>query len=147
MRGNVSSYLAGLLFGAGIMLSGMADPANVLGFFDVFGAWNPTLGFVMAGGLMVSFVGYRYCMSRPGPVCAAVYQIPSRQDVDRRLVAGAALFGIGWGMAGYCPGPAMIAAGGGFTEAASFTAAMAVGMLAWRMVEQSLDRSRAAQAA
>lgn len=136
MRAIVTAYAAGLLFGGGIILSGMVDPANVLGFFDVFGAWNPTLAFVMAGGLAVSLVGYRYCMTRPEPVCAAVYQIPSRQDVDRRLLGGAAIFGLGWGLAGYCPGPALIAAGSGLAEAAVFSVAMAVGMLAWRVVER-----------
>lgn len=137
MRGLITSYAAGLLFGGGIILSGMVDPANVLGFFDVFGAWNPTLAFVMAGGLGVSLIGYRFCMTCSGPVCAAVYQIPARQDVDRRLVGGAAIFGLGWGLAGYCPGPALIAAGSGFVEAAAFSVAMAVGMLAWRLVERS----------
>lgn len=146
MRQLLSSFAAGLIFGAGLLVSGMADPANVLGFFDVFGTWNPTLAFVMAGGLSVTALGYRWCLKRSGPLCAAAYQIPTKQTIDMRLLAGAALFGIGWGLAGYCPGPALAASAGGLAEAALFSAAMLAGMLAWRLVEQSLDFRRTAAA-
>lgn len=134
MRALISAFAAGLLFGGGLLLSGMADPANVLGFFDVAGAWNPTLAFVMAGGLGVTLVGYRLTLKRPAPLCGDKFQVPTSKIIDARLIGGAALFGLGWGIAGYCPGPAVVAAAGGFTEAAIFTAAMVGGMAAWKFV-------------
>lgn len=144
MRPMISSYMAGLLFGAGLLLSGMAEPANVLGFFDVLGAWNPSLAFVMAGGLGVTALGYRWCLQRPRPVCAQVFQVPTQSEIDARLLTGAAIFGLGWGLAGYCPGPAIAAAGGGFVEAALFTVTMLAGMLAWKLMEQGLESRRVA---
>lgn len=135
MRALVTAFAAGLLFGAGLLLSGMADPANVLGFFDVAGQWNPTLAFVMAGGLGVTLIGYRLTLARPKPACEDKFQVPTSKVIDARLIGGAALFGLGWGIAGYCPGPAFVAAGGGFVEAAVFTAAMLAGMAGWRFVQ------------
>ncbi|HTH17847.1 MAG TPA: DUF6691 family protein [Magnetospirillum sp.] len=129
----VSAFASGLLFGVGLILSGMADPAIVLGFFDVAGSWNPTLAFVMAGGLATTFVGYRLVLKRKAPLCAEAFQLPTSQVIDGRLVGGAVLFGLGWGVAGYCPGPALVAAMGGFTEAVTFTAAMTAGMAAWSL--------------
>lgn len=134
MRAIFTAFVAGLLFGAGLLLSGMADPANVLGFFDVAGQWNPTLAFVMAGGLGVTLIGYQVALRRAAPLCGDKFQLPSGKAIDARLVGGAALFGLGWGIAGYCSGPAIVAAGGGFTEAAIFTAAMVGGMGAWKFV-------------
>jgi uncharacterized membrane protein YedE/YeeE len=139
MRQSISSYVAGLLFGIGLLVSGMANPATVLGFFDVAGLWNPTLALVMAGGLSVTALGYRWCLKRSGPLCAATYQLPGGTQVDARLMLGSALFGLGWGLAGYCPGPAVLAAAGGLTEAALFSAAMLGGMLAWKLVDQVRD--------
>lgn len=135
MRAVVSAFAAGLLFGGGLLLSGMADPANVLGFFDVAGAWNPTLAFVMGGGLGVTLLGYRLVLKRSAPLCEDRFQLPTSKIVDARLIGGAALFGLGWGIAGYCPGPAFVAAAGGFAEAAIFTAAMVGGVAAWKLVE------------
>lgn len=135
MRALLSAFAAGLLFGIGLLLSGMADAANVLGFLDVAGQWNPTLAFVMAGGLGVTLVGYRLVLRRPAPACAETFQVPSAKAVDARLIGGAALFGLGWGIAGYCPGPAFVAAGSGFVEAVIFTVAMVVGMGAWKFVQ------------
>ncbi|HLO75774.1 MAG TPA: YeeE/YedE family protein [Magnetospirillum sp.] len=134
MRAILSAFAAGLLFGAGLLVSGMADPANVLGFFDVAGAWNPTLAFVMAGGLGVTLVGYRVVLKRPAPLCEDRFQVPSSKVIDGKLIGGAALFGLGWGIAGYCPGPAFVAAGAGFVEAAWFTLAMLAGMTGWKLV-------------
>lgn len=134
MKRVLSAFAAGLLFGAGLIVSGMADPANVLGFFDVAGQWNPTLAFVMGGGLVVSFVGYRLVLRRPAPVCADSFQLPGTKLIDLRLIGGAALFGLGWGIAGYCPGPAFVAAAGGFVEAVIFAAAMVAGMALWKFV-------------
>lgn len=135
MRAVVSAFAAGLLFGGGLLLSGMADPANVLGFFDVAGVWNPTLAFVMAGGLAVTLLGYRLVLKRSAPLCEDRFQLPTSKSMDARLIGGAALFGLGWGIAGYCPGPAFVAAAGGFAEAAIFAAAMVGGMAAWKFVQ------------
>jgi len=137
----LSAFAAGLLFGGGLLLSGMADPANVLGFFDVAGQWNPTLAFVMAGGLGVTWGGYRLCLRREAPLCEAGFQLPTSNRIDTRLIGGAVLFGLGWGMAGYCPGPALVATGGGIVSAALFAAAMVAGMAAWRLVEWRLSAS------
>ncbi len=106
MKRLLSAFAAGLVFGSGLLLSGMADPARVLGFFDLFGVWDPTLALVMAGGLAVTALGYRWCLRRAGPLCAVKYQIPANQSLDARLFTGSALFGLGWGLVGYCPGPA-----------------------------------------
>lgn len=134
MRAIFTAFVAGLLFGAGLLLSGMADPANVLGFFDVAGQWNPTLAFVMAGGLGVTLIGYQLVLRRPAPLCEGKFQLPTGKAIDARLIGGAILFGLGWGLAGYCPGPAIVAAGGGVAEALVFTAAMVAGVGAWAFV-------------
>lgn len=127
----VWALASGLLMGCGLLMSGMADPATVLGFFDVAGTWNPSLAFVMGGGLAVTWAGYRLCLRRAAPVCASGFQVPTRRDVDARLIGGAAIFGIGWGIAGYCPGPAITAAAAGLAQGAWFVLAMLVGMAAW----------------
>lgn len=132
MRNIMSAFLAGLLFGGGLLLSGMADPANVLAFFDIAGAWNPSLALVMAGGLGVTMLGYSVVGRR-----AKLPPLPST-GLDLRLFGGAAVFGLGWGLSGYCPGPALAASASGFAEAAWFTAAMVAGMLAWNLVSWRL---------
>ena len=101
----------GLLFGVGLVVSGMSDPAKVLNFLDLFGTWDPSLAFVMGGGVLVAFVGYRIVLGRPRPLLAAGFSLPMRKDIDRPLVLGAAIFGIGWGLGGFCPGPALTALG------------------------------------
>jgi uncharacterized membrane protein YedE/YeeE len=119
---------AGALFGAGLVVSGMGKPAKVLGFLDVAGRWDPTLGFVMAGALLVYIVLFRVIMRRGSPLLDVKFHLPARKDIDARLVAGAALFGVGWGLAGYCPGPALVALGAGLLPALVFVAAMIAGM-------------------
>ncbi|NWG47301.1 MAG: YeeE/YedE family protein [Alphaproteobacteria bacterium] len=126
------SFGTGLLFGLGLVLSEMIDPARVLGFFDVAGTWDPTLGFVMAGALAVTVPGYRLVLARKGPLLDTRFHLPTRHDIDARLVGGAVLFGIGWGLAGYCPAPAMASLGLGSVKAAVFLACMIVGMLIYR---------------
>lgn len=133
----LSALASGLLFGAGLAISGMIDPAKVLGFLDVAGAWDPSLAFVMAGGLAVTFAGYRLVLRRPAPLLEPRFQIPTRRDVDGRLLGGAVLFGIGWGLVGYCPGPALAAVGLGDPSTWIFLAAMVAGMLVYRLVERS----------
>ena len=103
----LASFLCGLVFGVGLMISGMTQPAKVLGFLDFFGRWDPTLAFVMAGALAISSVGYAWARRQGRPVFAAQHLWPNRTDIDRPLVVGSVLFGIGWGLAGLCPGPAL----------------------------------------
>ena len=129
-------YLTGLVFGIGISISGMANPAKVLNFFDVAGAWDPSLAFVMGGALVVTFVGYRVVLRRPAPVFEARFHLPTAQDIDARLVGGSALFGIGWGLSGFCPGGALPALGTLRWEVAAFVAALLVGMMIARALQR-----------
>lgn len=138
-----AAYLVGLVFGTGIALSGMIDPAKVLNFFDVAGTWDPSLAFVMAGALAVTVPGYRLVFRRPRPVLDDHFHLPKASAVDARLVGGAAVFGIGWGIGGFCPGGALPALGTGRPEVVVFVAALVAGILATRAV---LDRRRPAQA-
>jgi uncharacterized membrane protein YedE/YeeE len=103
----LSGFLAGLVFGLGLVISGMADPAKVLNFLDLAGHWDPSLAFVMGGATLTAFLGYRLAWRRPKPILAEKFELPSSTAIDRPLVAGAAIFGIGWGIGGFCPGPAL----------------------------------------
>lgn len=128
--------LIGLIFGLGLILAGMADPAKVLAFLDLgaipAGRWDPSLAFVMLGAVAVTFAGYRLVLRRPGPLDAPRFDLPTRKDIDARIILGPALFGIGWGLAGFCPGPALTALGTGSAQALLFVAAMLAGMAAAR---------------
>ncbi|PSJ21772.1 hypothetical protein CVH10_10870 [Halomonas sp. ND22Bw] len=128
------AYIAGLLFGLGLAISGMTDPARVLGFLDVAGDWDPTLMFVLGGAVVTNFVGYRLAMRRPNPLFASVFQLPTRRDLDGRLLGGAALFGVGWGLSGYCPGPAFASVSGITLPLAAMLVAMVVGWFIARRV-------------
>jgi uncharacterized membrane protein YedE/YeeE len=130
----VSAFISGLLFGLGLVISRMVDPAKVLGFLDILGHWDPSLAFVMAGAVAVSALGYTFVRRRGFPLVAARLEIPTRRDLDPRLIAGAVLFGIGWGLVGLCPGPALVALTFGPTEIFVFVAAMIVGMALFRLV-------------
>jgi uncharacterized membrane protein YedE/YeeE len=122
------AFVAGLVFGLGLLLSGMADPAKVLGFLDLAGAWDPSLMFVMGGAVGVGVVAFAVARRRPRSLLGEPMQLPTKTRLDRRLVAGAALFGAGWGLAGFCPGPAIVALGLGEAKAVVFVAAMLAGM-------------------
>lgn len=124
----LSAFVAGLLFGLGLIISQMIDPAKVLGFLDVFGRWDPSLAFVMAGAVAASGIGYAVAKYRGVPLLAARFEIPDRRDLDPRLLAGAGLFGIGWGLAGICPGPALAILPLGIWQGFVFFAAMLAGM-------------------
>lgn len=130
-------YIAGLLFGLGVAVSGMTDPARVLGFLDFFGAWDPTLLFVLGGAVITNFIGYRLVLRREHPLVAGSFQLPSRSDLDSRLIGGAALFGIGWGLSGYCPGPAIASVSGLSIPLAAMLLAMALGWVVARRVTSS----------
>jgi uncharacterized membrane protein YedE/YeeE len=124
--------LCGVVFGAGLAISGMTNPAKVQAFLDVFGPWDPTLAFVMGGALAVSAAGYRLTRRRERAWLGDAFAIPARRDLDASLVAGAALFGVGWGLVGLCPGPALANLFRGSSEVALFVAAMLAGMLLHR---------------
>ena len=127
----VISFLAGLLFGAGLLVSGMANPAKVLGFLDILGAWDPSLALVMAGAVGVGLVGFPFATRRAKSALGLPMRFSARQPVDRRLFAGAAVFGVGWGLAGFCPGPALVALATGSPKAILFVVSMLVGMAAF----------------
>jgi hypothetical protein len=124
----------GLLFGIGLVVSGMADPAKVLNFLDPLGSWDPSLAFVMAGAVTVTFFGYRLTLARSRPVLGTAFQLPTRTELDRRILVGPAIFGIGWGLGGFCPGPAITALGLAQAGTLAFVPAMLIGMWAARMV-------------
>ena len=142
----IISYLSGLVFGLGISLSGMANPAKVINFFDVAGTWDPSLAFVMGGALIVTFIGYRLVLKRPAPALSDVFQLPTRRDLDLPLIGGSAVFGIGWGIAGFCPGGALPALGTGNVNVFIFTAALLAGIIAAKMLQSTLSNRGQAQA-
>lgn len=119
---------SGLLFGMGLVLGGMTDPAKVIGFLDLAGRWDPSLAFVMGGALCVTFPTFQLLKSKARPLYETRFYLPTRQDVDRSLLGGAALFGVGWGIAGLCPGPAVANLAFGSPQVLAFVAAMIAGM-------------------
>ena len=125
-------FVIGLVFGLGLVLAGMSNPAKVLNFLDfgaiASGGWDPSLAFVMVGGIAVTFIGFRLVLRRPQPIFDKTVHLPTATDIDARIIAGPAIFGIGWGLAGFCPGPAFTALTVGGGPAALFVAAMMVGM-------------------
>lgn len=127
MKRAFSAFLSGILFGVGLLVSGMTKPTKVLGFLDVAGAWDPSLMFVMVGGIAVHLALYKFIVRRPGPLLEAEFHLPHHDAIDARLLLGAAIFGIGWGLGGFCPGPGITAAVRGGT-ALVFAVAMAAGM-------------------
>ena len=128
-----SYLLVGLIFGLGIVIGGMANPAKVVNFFDIAGTWDPSLAFVMGGALAVTVIGYRMVLRRGAPVFGGAFELPTRRDVDARLVGGATLFGVGWGIAGFCPGGSIPALGTGHGEVFVFVAAMIGGIALVRL--------------
>lgn len=121
-------FLVGMLFGGGLILSGMTDPGKVIGFLDVAGAWDPSLAFVMGGAVVVGLFAFAVARKRTMTFLGSAMRLPNNEDIDHRLLIGALVFGIGWGLAGFCPGPAVVAVGAGVWQAAVFTAAMLAGM-------------------
>ncbi|MES2414953.1 MAG: DUF6691 family protein [Pseudomonadota bacterium] len=124
----LTAALSGLVFGLGLMVSGMVNPAKVLGFLDIAGAWDPSLALVMGGAIAVGLPAFTWAKMRGRSLTGAALKLPPAGPVDRRLLLGSALFGIGWGVAGFCPGPALVALGMGQAKALVFVAAMLVGM-------------------
>ena len=120
--------VSGIVFGLGLAVSQMVDPAKVLAFLDLAGDWDPSLAFVMAGAVAVSLVAFRYTLRRRAPLLARGFTLPEASDIDARLLAGAAVFGVGWGLVGFCPGPAVASLAFGHLESVLFVAAMLAGM-------------------
>lgn len=137
------ALVGGTTFGAGLALSGMTQPAKVIGFLDLTGNWDPSLACVMAGAVSVHYLAYRSIRSRSRPLFTKRFSIPVPRDVDRRLLAGAALFGVGWGLCGYCPGPAITSLVAGSPQAWLFVACMILGMGAAALVQRR-DTARSA---
>jgi len=135
-RLTASAFLAGLLFGLGLLVSGMANPAKVLGFLDIAGAWDPSLGLVMAGAIVVGLIAFRVAAQRRHSLLDEPMRLPTRRDIDRRLVLGSLGFGIGWGLAGFCPGPALTLVGAGESKALVFVLAMLAGMAVFELIER-----------
>ncbi|KPP82070.1 MAG: gene II and X family protein [Oceanicaulis sp. HLUCCA04] len=132
MKAILSALAAGLVFGLGLIVSGMVNPAKVLNFLDIAGQWDPSLAFVMAGAASTVFIGYRFVLKRPAPLFADRFNLPGATRIDARLIGGAIMFGIGWGLVGLCPGPALTALGTGAVPVVVFAAAMLAGMAGWR---------------
>ena len=131
-------FLIGLIFGSGLVLAGMSDPAKVLNFLDVAaivsGGWDPSLAFVMGGGVIVTFLGYGYVLKPKRPIFDTSFHVPKATQLDVPVVIGPAIFGVGWGLVGFCPGPAFTALGAGSFSAVVFVAAMLAGMLVARLL-------------
>jgi uncharacterized membrane protein YedE/YeeE len=129
-------YFIGLIFGLGISISGMANPSKVLNFFDIAGTWDPSLAFVMAGAVIVAGIGYKLVFRRSRPVFEPAFNVPTSRVIDTKLVAGSAVFGVGWGIAGFCPGAALPVVGTGRSDVLIFFVALMAGILIARALIQ-----------
>ena len=138
----LTALASGLLFGIGLILSGMSDPGKVIGFLDVAGNWDPSLAFVMGGAILVGFFAFRFAGKRARTFLGGALHLPSRSDIDNRLVGGSVLFGIGWGLAGFCPGPALVSFSSGVDKAAVFVVAMLGGMLLYKALDKLVHEPR-----
>ncbi|WMY12708.1 DUF6691 family protein [Paraburkholderia phenoliruptrix] len=133
----LTALLSGLLFGVGLMISGMANPAKVLGFLDLAGRWDPSLAFVMIGAIAAGSIAFLFARRRKQSLLGLAMRIPAHPGVTLRLVLGSAVFGVGWGLAGFCPGPALVALGAGVPKAWVFVAAMLSGMAVFELLERA----------
>jgi hypothetical protein len=138
----LAAFASGLVFGTGLLLSGMADPGKVIGFLDLAGAWDPSLAFVMGGAILVGLAAFGVAKRRAKSFLGGAMHLPAARDVDPRLIGGSVAFGIGWGLAGFCPGPALVSLGSGQDKAAVFVAAMLGGMLIYHAAERLIRAPR-----
>jgi uncharacterized protein len=136
----VVTFVAGLVFGVGLIVSGMTNPAKILGFLDITGKWDPSLGLVMAGAVAVSGVAFALARRRTVSALGLPMQLPTARTIDVRLVGGSLLFGVGWGLAGFCPGPAIVTLGAGYVKSCVFVVAMVLGMGAFELIERTRMR-------
>ena len=141
----ISEFLVGLLFGLGLMLSGMTDPGKVIGFLDLFGSWDPSLALVMGGAIMVGVFAFTVAKKRTTTFLGGVLRFPTNADIDKKLVIGSLMFGAGWGLAGFCPGPALVSMADGQPKALVFVLAMLVGMLGFELVDRFIHAPRKAK--
>lgn len=143
MQHRISEFAVGLLFGIGLILSGMTDPGKVIGFLDLFGQWDPSLALVMGGAIMVGVFAFAIAKKRTSTFLGGALHLPKSNDIDRRLVVGGLVFGAGWGLAGFCPGPALVSLGAGQPKAAVFVVAMLAGMAVFELLERRTPRDPA----
>ena len=143
----ITEFVAGLLFGLGLLLSGMSDPGKVLGFLDLLGTWDPSLALVMAGAILVGMLAFTVAKKRTMNFLGGALHLPTANQIDRRLVIGALLFGAGWGLAGFCPGPGLVSMFSGQPKAAVFVLAMVIGMLLYEAADRWIHQPRASQEA
>ena len=147
MKHRISEFAVGLIFGIGLILSGMTDPGKVLGFLDLFGAWDPSLALVMGGAIFVGVFAFALAKRRTTTFLGGALRLPTSSDIDRRLVIGGLAFGVGWGLAGFCPGPALVSLGAGQAKAVVFVVSMLAGMLVFELAERRAARRGARPAA
>ena len=140
----IFEFLVGLIFGLGLILSGMTDPSKVIGFLDLSGAWDPSLAFVMGGAILVGVFAFAIAKKRTSTFLGGALRLPTTSQIDRRLLAGALLFGAGWGLAGFCPGPALVSMSAGQPKALLFVVAMLTGMAIFEALERIVRRTKAA---
>lgn len=138
----LAAFASGLVFGIGLILSGMTDPGKVIGFLDVAGSWDPSLAFVMGGAILVGFFAFMLAHRRARTFLGGAMHLPQARDIDSRLVGGSLVFGIGWGLAGFCPGPALVSLASGVDKAAVFVAAMLGGMIIYHVAERLIHDPR-----
>lgn len=138
----VTAFVTGLLFGLGLILSGMTDPTKVTGFLDIAGAWNPSLIFVMGGAILVAMVAFRIAGTRTHALLGGAMHLPTARQIDKRLILGGVIFGIGWGLAGYCPGPALASLATGGSKPLIFVLAMLAGMATYEILSRFPDTKR-----
>jgi uncharacterized membrane protein YedE/YeeE len=143
----ITEFVAGLLFGLGLLLSGMSDPGKVLGFLDLLGTWDPSLALVMAGAILVGMLAFTVAKKRTMNFLGGALHLPTANQIDRRLVIGALLFGAGWGLAGFCPGPSLVSMFSGQPKAAVFVLAMVIGMLLYEAADRWIHQPRTSQEA
>jgi uncharacterized membrane protein YedE/YeeE len=141
-----SAFIVGLIFGIGLIFGGMTNPAKVIGFLDISGNWDPSLAFVMGGAILVGVIAFRFAKQRTTSFVGGAMHLPTSNDIDKRLVIGSVLFGAGWGMAGFCPGPAITSLGTGNPKAVIFVVAMLAGMAIFELADRYWHQPRRANA-
>ena len=144
---HVVEFIVGLLFGLGLMLSGMTDPGKVIGFLDLFGTWDPSLALVMGGAIMVGVFAFTVAKKRTTTFLGGVLRFPTNMDIDRKLVIGSLMFGAGWGLAGFCPGPALVSMAAGQPKALIFVIAMLLGMVGYELLDRFIHNPESSAAA
>jgi hypothetical protein len=142
MQHRLSEFVVGLLFGLGLLLSGMTDPGKVLGFLDLLGPWDPSLALVMGGAIAVGVIAFAFAKTKTTSFLGGAMRLPTANQIDRRLIAGALMFGAGWGLAGFCPGPALVSLAAGQPKAAVFVVFMVAGMMIFELLERRSQQTR-----